>query len=366
MPKDFHNPAAPDTCETHPLPRVVPKGPLVVALAYENMALFEFSVAVEVFGLYRPEAGEGWYRFAACAFEPAPLMATGGVRIAVDGGLELMDAAHTIIIPSWLRTEDPVPTCLKDALIRAHRRGARLVSICGGVYVMGAIGLLDGRRATTHWRAVADFQSRFPKVETLPDVLYVDEGDVLSSAGSAAGIDLCLHIVRKDFGAEMANKVARRLVVPPHRDGGQAQYIDRAVAEPHEAGRLTPLLDHMRARLEETHRIEDLAARAGMSRRTFIRRFEALTGLSPARWLLQARLHEACVQLEAGRRDLDGLAAETGFGTADTLRHHFRTRLKTSPSAYRATFASRADARPPSITPPNINRKTLAIPVTTL
>ena len=318
---------------------ILPPAPLVVALAYDGMALFEFSTAVEVFGLERPEVGPGWYHFAACACEPGPLVATGGVKIVVYGGLDLLEEAHTIIVPSWLRAPRPAPMALIEALQKAYERGARLVSICGGVYVLAEAGLLEGKRATTHWRAVDHFQSQFPSVKTLPDVLYVDEGQILSSAGSTAGIDLCLHIVRKDFGAEIANMVARRLVVPPHRDGGQAQYIDRAVPQIHESVRLGPLLDYLRAHLDQAHRIRDMALRVGMSPRTFLRRFEALTGLSPARWLLKARLQAACDQLESSHADIDHIAQETGFGSPDTLRHHFRKVLKTTPSAYRATFS---------------------------
>lgn len=207
---------------------------LVVALAYDGLCTFEFGVAVEVFGLARPEMGEDWYRFAVAAVDDGEMRATGGVRFTADGGLELVEQAGTIIVPGWRGMDAPVPDALCAALQRAHAKGARLLSICSGVFVLAASGLLDGKRATTHWRYTEALKERYPAITVLPDVLYVDEGTVLTSAGSAAGIDLCLHLIRRDFGTKAANMVARRLVVPPHRDGGQAQFIDKAVPELHE------------------------------------------------------------------------------------------------------------------------------------
>ncbi len=225
---------------------------LVVTLAYDGLCTFEFGIAIEVFGLHRPEMGPDWYRFAVCAVDQGPLRAVGGFRVVADGGLELLEEAGTIIIPGWRGAREPVPPALIDSLRRAHDRGVRLMSICSGVFVLAAAGLLSGRRATTHWHYVEPFSAAYPDVKVEPDVLYVDEGNILTSAGSAAGIDLCLHVVRHDFGAEIANRLARRLVVPPHREGGQAQFIERPVPNAREGVRFGPLLDRMRARLAES------------------------------------------------------------------------------------------------------------------
>ncbi len=317
-----------------------PPNRLVVALAYDGLCTFEFGVAVEVFGLPRPEMGADWYRFAVAAVDDGPLRATGGVRILADGGLELLDQAGTIIVPGWRGVAVPVPDELIRALRRARERGARLMSICSGVFVLAAAGVLDGGRATTHWRYAAQLAERFPAIQVDAHVLYVDSGQVLTSAGSAAGIDLCLHLVRRDFGAAAANQVARRLVVPPHRDGGQAQFIERPVPRPHEGARLGPLLDRLRGRLDRENSLAALAREAGMSLRTFLRRFHEATGTTPGEWLLAERLRHARELLEAGDHSIDAVAQACGFGSAATLRHHFRHRLGTTPSAYRARFAA--------------------------
>ena len=312
--------------------------PLVVTLAYDGLCTFEFGLAVEVFGLPRPEMGPDWYRFAVAAVDPGPLTATGGVRLMVDGGLDLLERAGTVVVPGWRGVEAPVPAALSAALRRAHGRGARLVSICSGVFVLAAAGLLDGRRATTHWRYAAALGARHPAVTVDPDVLYVDAGQVLTSAGSAAGLDLCLHLVRRDFGAAAANQVARRLVVPAHRDGGQAQFIERPVPRPSGQARLGPLLDEVAAHLDQPHSLARMAARAGMSLRSFLRHFRAATGMAPGEWLLAERLRRARDLLEAGDSGIEQVAVACGFGTAATLRHHFNRRLGISPAAYRARF----------------------------
>ncbi|NRP19619.1 HTH-type transcriptional regulator CdhR [Ensifer adhaerens] len=315
-----------------------PANPLVVALAYDGLCTFEFGVAVEMFGLPRPEMGEGWYRFAVAAIEPGELRATGGIRMVADGGLDLLGEAGTIIVPGWRGADTPVPEALCQALRAAHARGARVLSICSGVFVLAAAGLLFGLRATTHWRYTDKLKAAYPDIEVVPDVLYVDSGTVLTSAGSAAGIDLCLHLIRRDFGSEAANRVARRLVVPPHRDGGQAQYIERAVPKVHESARLGPLIDRMRAELGEDSSTAVLARSVGMSERTFLRRFEAATGTTPARWLLGERLARARQLLEESALGIEQVADISGFGSTQTLRHHFRQQLSTTPAAYRAMF----------------------------
>lgn len=316
-------------------------GPRVVTLAYDGLCTFEFGVAVEIFGLSRPEMGSSWYRHTTAAVEPGPLRAGGGLSVTASGDLSLLEEADLIVVPGWRGINEPVPPSLIAALRAAHARGARLMSLCSGVAVLAATGLLDGRRATTHWRYVDAIAAHYPAIRLDPDVLYVDEGDILTAAGSAAGIDLCLHVVRRDFGAEAANSVARRLVVPPHREGGQAQFIIRPVPEEREGRRLGPLIGWIEANLEREVTLSEMAARAGMSIRTFQRRFFDLTGMSPGEFLLTRRLQHACDLLE--RRvglSLDDIARASGFGTPATLRHHFRARLATSPTAYRQRFGA--------------------------
>lgn len=314
--------------------------PLVVVLAYDGLCTFEFGIAVEIFALPRPEMGEGWYRFAVAGVDPGELRATGGFRLVVDGGLELLSEAGTIIVPGWRGADVPVPAALCEQLVAAHRRGARILSICSGVFVLAAAGLLDNRQATTHWRYTDLLQQRYPAIQVTPDVLYIDNGDVLTSAGSAAGIDLCLHLVRRDFGSVAANRVARRLVVSPHRDGGQAQFIQQAVPVAYEGHRLGALFDYLHARLAEPHTVESLAKFVGMSPRTFLRRFNATTGKTPAQWLLHARLSRSQDLLENSQLSIERIAEEVGFGSVATMRHHFKNQLSTTPAAYRRGFAA--------------------------
>ncbi|QRM49907.1 transcriptional regulator FtrA [Rhizobium sp. BG6] len=323
------------------MPNALPKsGPQVAVLAYDGLCTFEFGIAYEVFGLPRPEMGEDWYRFAVCGIEPGPLRAAGGLTVSVDRGLDVLEEADLIVVPGWRGIEAPVPDDLIGALRAAHERGARVMSLCSGVAVLAAAGLLAGRRATTHWRYVSSVAARYPEITLDASVLYMDEGSILTAAGSAAGIDLCLHVVRGDFGAEAANSVARRLVVPPHREGGQAQFISAPVPQEREGVRLGPLIEWMRARLDEEQPISLLAAKAGMSQRTFQRRFETTTGSSVGEWLLKERLRHARELLERrGDASLDDIAIACGFGTPATMRHHFRKRLGTSPGAYRRSFA---------------------------
>ncbi|TBY65881.1 transcriptional regulator FtrA [Rhizobium leguminosarum bv. viciae] len=322
-------------------PNHKPPSSLVVALVYEGLCTFEFGIAVEVFGLERPEMGPDWYQFAVAASDVGPMRAAGGVRVVADGDLDLFLKAGTIVIPGWKHIDAPVPEELVEALRLAHRRGTRILSICSGVFVLAAAGLLDDKKATTHWRYTDALAARYPNVRVTPDVLYVDEGDVLTSAGSAAGLDLCLHLVRRDFGAAAANSVARRLVVQPHRDGGQAQFIESAVPSVHESARLGPLLDHIRTNLAARHSLDDLANRAGMSKRTLIRRFDAATGTSPTRWLLEARVAKARELLEDTDMSIDLVAENVGFGSGGLLRHHFRQLLATTPAAYKQAFGKR-------------------------
>ena len=294
---------------------------------------------MEVFGLPRPELGVDWYEFTVCAAEPGQLRAAGGVHVRPEAGLDVLSDAGTVVIPGWRDVDETPPKRLVDAIVAAHNRGARLVSICSGVFVLAAAGLLDGLRATTHWRYAAKLAGRYPAIRVDPDVLYVDEGSVLTSAGSAAGIDLCLHIVRRDYGAEIATKVARRLVVPPHRDGGQAQYIAKPVAETDDAS-LAEVMDWTLSRLEQPMAVADIARRAHMSQRTFARRFKNQTGTTPHRWLVHQRLMAAQRLLETTQLSIDDVARRAGLGSAESLRHHFRAAFATTPTAYRHRFRS--------------------------
>lgn len=312
-------------------------GPLVVALLYDGLCTFEFGITAEVFGLARPEMGVGWYRFASCPVEPGPLRAHGGLTITPDAGPELLDQADVIVVPGWKGTDAEVPDALIHRLRAAHLRGARLVSICSGAFVLAATGLLDGKTLTTHWRYAEAMRRRFPAVKVDEASLYREEDRMFTSAGSAAGLDLLIEIVRRDFGAEAANSVARRLVLPAHRSGGQAQFLERPVARYETAG-IAPLLDQIRATLGESWTIARMAAESRMSARSFQRRFREATGLPPGDWLAMERLDAAKALLSEGRADMENIAAAVGFGSAATLRHHFRARLGISPSQYRAGF----------------------------
>jgi len=315
----------------------------VVALVYDGLCAFEFSSAAEVFGLARPELGSDWYRFETCSVRGRDVRGQYGLRMKATGGLERLMSAGTIVIPGWEGIDVPVPAALLDALRKARARGARLLSICSGSFVLAATGLLDGRRATTHWRYADAFRERFPRVEVDANVLYVDEGGILTSAGSAAGLDLCLHLVRRDWGPAIANQVARRLVIPPHRDGGQAQFLERPVEKLERSSEhrepLAGLLDRILRRIAEPWRNADLARRAAMSERTFMRRFRAATGLSPADWITRARVDRARELLESTALPIGRIAERCGLGTPTTLRHHFRKRLGVSPAAYRRRFS---------------------------
>jgi AraC family transcriptional activator FtrA len=312
----------------------------VVALAYEGLCTFEFGCVVELFALPRPELAVPWYEFAVCAAKRGPLAAAGGIRVTVPHGLRLLERADTIVIPGWRALEEPPPPQLLNALRRAHARGARLASICSGVFLLAAAGLLEGRRATTHWRYVERLAQRYPGIEVQMNALYVDEGQLLTSAGSAAGLDMLLHLVRRDYGARIANQVAQRLVIAPHRDGGQAQFVPRPVSVEGQ-GRLARLLDFVRAHLGDTHSLTALAARAAMSVRTLQREFRAATGLAPYEWIIRERIERAKELLETTRLPAPGVAARVGIGSAESLRHHFRLRVGTTPGEYRRRFSRR-------------------------
>jgi AraC family transcriptional regulator, transcriptional activator FtrA len=341
MPKNLPR-TVPERARRKPFPVPRRRRPVVAVLIYPGVNSFDLSLATEMFGL--TDMGPAWYRVVVCCERPGRLLsANNGLKLVADTSLRALAAADTIIVPGWLDTRATPPASLLNALRRAHRRGARLVSICSGVFVLAATGLLDGRRAAAHWAEADELARRYPAIHVDPNVLYVDEGDIMSSAGRAAGLDLCLHIVRRDFGAEVANLVAQRLVVPPHREGGQAQFIPRAVQKT-ERNALAPLFAWAHRHLDSDLTIARLASKAGMSRRTFIRRFHESTGVAPGEWVVQARTFRARELLEMTQLAIEDIATATGFGSADALRHHFRARLGTSPARYRTSFRRSAVA----------------------
>jgi AraC family transcriptional activator FtrA len=314
---------------------------VVAVLAYDGVSAFELGLAIEVFGL--SNMGPDWYRVVVCSERPGqPLTANNGLKIIADAGMGALARADTIIVPGSREIVESPSVAMLDALRRAHRRGARVASICTGAFILAAAGLLDGRRATAHWAQTETLSRRYPRVQVDANVLYVDDGDILTSAGRAAGLDLCLHIVRSDHGTEVANHVARRLVIAPHREGGQAQYIRQPVP-PIEGDALAAVFTWAQRHLDRELTISSLAAKARMSRRTFIRRFEDATGMSPGEWVVQTRVAKARELLEATQIPIEGVATETGFGSADAMRHHFRLRLGTSPAHYRAAFRAPAN-----------------------
>ncbi|WP_197673636.1 transcriptional regulator FtrA [Stappia sp. ES.058] len=316
--------------------------PLVVIIAYDQLCTFEFGCAFEVFGLSRPEMGPGWYRCRTAAVEPEPIRGAGGLRLETDGGLELLEAADTIVIPGWRGPTAAGPERLLDALRRANAAGTRIVAICGGAFLLAQAGLLEGKRATTHWRHLDALSSRYPEIVVERDALYVDEDDILTSAGSAAGLDLCIHIVRKDFGAKAANSVARRLVVAAHRDGGQSQFIERSLPPPSGA-RLSNLLEAVQRRIGEKWTIERMAAEAHVSVRTLHRHIREATGLAPGDWLQRQRLAYARDLLEETTLSIKEVTVRAGFGTTTNFRQHFRAASGLSPATFRARFHLRQD-----------------------
>jgi transcriptional regulator GlxA family with amidase domain len=313
----------------------------VATVICHGVAPFEMAVPCEVFGIDRSELGVPWYRHLICAAEAPPIRSSQGFTIETPHGLDEVVKADTIVVPAWgaARLDDDPPAALLDALRAGHRRGARILSLCTGAFVVAAAGLLDGRRATTHWMHAEALAARYPEIDVDPDVLYVDEGDVMTSAGTAAGIDLCLHVVRLDLGAEIANAVARRMVVPPHREGGQAQFVEAPMTsgEPG-SDRFAATLEYMLEHLDEALSVEVMADRAAMSPRTFARRFRATTGTTPGQWLVRQRVLLAQRLLETTDDPVELIALRCGFGTAAGLRLHFRRVLDTSPLVYRRTF----------------------------
>ncbi|ROQ27256.1 transcriptional regulator GlxA family with amidase domain [Streptomyces sp. PanSC19] len=319
------------------MPRTITDmGTLALAVT-DGMLHFELSLAHEVFGSAPDAVAVPWYDLTVCG--PGPV-SVERFRLEPDAGLDRLPHADTVIVPGWADVDREPPADLLDAVRAAHEAGARVASLCTGAFVLAAAGLLDGRRATTHWAHTGALAGRYPRVEVDPDVLYVDEGTVLTSAGKAAAMDLCLHLVRLDHGSAIANTVARRLVVPPHRDGGQAQFVTAPVPARQDHP-LTELLPWAVERLGEPLTVEDLARRARMSSRHLGRHFRAVTGTTPLQWLLTQRIRRAQELLEATDDSVDAIAEATGMGTATTLRRHFNRTVGVPPDTYRRTFRSR-------------------------
>jgi AraC family transcriptional activator FtrA len=313
---------------------------LVVALAYDRLCTFEFGCVTELFALERPELDVDWYRFAVCAGEAGPIRAAGGITIAAPYTLELLEQADTIVIPGWRDADEVPPEPLLKKIRAAYERGARLCSICSGVFVLAAAGVLDGKTVTTHWRYVDKLQQRYPQLKVRADALYIDEGRIITSAGSAAGLDMLLHLVRRDHGGAVANRVAQRLVVPPHREGGQAQFVPRPMPQD-ESGRLAKLMDWVRAHPAAPHTLRSLAERAAMSPRTLQRQFRDATGMAPFEWVVRERVAIARELLEAqASLSMTRVAELAGFGSEESLRRHFRRIALTSPGAYRKKFGT--------------------------
>lgn len=308
----------------------------VVALALPGVMLLDLAAPTHLFG----HCGAPYYSFELAGLRAGPVRSSTGVDVLAPKGLSALRRADTIVVPG---VAEPLDAATLDmaarAIARAHARGARVMSICTGVFVLAHAGLLDGRRASTHWDAAARLTREYPQVEVDPSVLYIDEGSVLTSAGVAAGLDLCLHLIRRDHGAVVAGAIARFTVIPPHRDGGQAQYIDRPLTEAHPAaGSLEPTRAWALEHLEQPLDVGTLARHAYMSPRTFARQFRQQTGTTPAQWILEQRTRLAQELLENSELPIEHIAQRSGFGNPATLRAHFARRLSTTPTAYRRTF----------------------------
>jgi transcriptional regulator GlxA family with amidase domain len=324
----------------------------VVALLAEPVAAFELGVVAEVFGLDRSGDGLPRYDFSVCAQHPGLMQTSSGFAVHVAHGLDRLAAADLVAVPAWSQQALPPPEPVVTALRAAVERGARVLGVCSGAFLLAGAGLLDGRRAATHWRYAPALARRFPQVDVDPGVLYVADGPVVTSAGTAAAIDACLYLVREQHGAAIANAVARRMVVAAHRSGGQAQFVETPVTAAVPDDGLGELLQWVRGHLDQPLSVDDLARRALMSPRTFARRFRAATGTTPHRWLLDQRLLLAEHLLEDTDLGVEQVARRCGLGSVDTLRHHFTARRRVSPLTYRRTF--RQSVSRPLATPANL------------
>jgi len=308
----------------------------VAILIYDNLCTFEFGLAVEVFATRRPEI-ENWYNCKTIAAEVGPLRAAGGLTVQCDSQISDLETADLIIVPGWPTDKTLPDNALAEQLHRAEKRGAQIMTICSGVFLAADVGLTKGKTITTHWRYVEQLKLRAPDAKIEENVLYCSDGQLLSSAGSAAGLDLAMDVVRSDFGTKITNSIAQRLVLPAHRDGGQAQFVPRPVSATQQ-GPLAMLLDKIRAKLDQDWTISEIAKTAAMSERTLIRRFKQTIGQSPSNWIASERVYLARELLEKAEFSIDQISMKSGFKTPETLRHHFRRQLGISPNAYRNQF----------------------------
>ncbi|MHB8380278.1 MAG: helix-turn-helix domain-containing protein [Acidimicrobiales bacterium] len=305
-----------------------------------DLPLFELAVPCEVFGRARQDFPvPWWYRVRLCSTQDGPVRTAEGLVFDGALGLDELVRADTVIIPACTDTQDDPPAALLEALREAYNRGARIASLCTGAFTLAAAGLLDGRTASTHWMHAAELARRWPSVRVEPNVLYTDEGQILTSAGVSAGLDLCLHIVRRDHGTRIANSLARRIVIPPHREGGQAQYIEQPMSV-NDSPHLGPLVDWARANLHKPLSVESLASWAHMSPRTFARRFRETTGTTPLQWLCTERVRLAQDLLENTNKSVDHIASLCGLGSAQVLRTHFTRINQVTPHEFRRIFRS--------------------------
>lgn len=312
----------------------------IAILAFDGISAFHLSVPYTVFGENRRDIGIPGYEISVCALEPGIIRTSMGFEMRVPNGLDGLCDADMVIVPSWHNVDSPSPSRLSDALWDAHRSGTVIVGLCLGAFAVADAGLLNGRTATTHWGWADLFAARFPEVTLDSKVLYIDHGDVVTSAGTAAGLDCCLHLLRKDLGSELASRLAKRLVIPPHRQGGQAQYVEQPSNIRTGTNRIADTLEWVRGRLDEEIDIDRLAKHAAMSRRTFTRHFQKATGMTVIQWLTAQRLFLAQRLLETSDATIEQIASKAGFGTALSLRLAFAKSLNTSPSRYREEFGN--------------------------
>ncbi|KDM89790.1 helix-turn-helix domain-containing protein [Photobacterium galatheae] len=310
--------------------------PTVAVIAFDQFSAFHFSVPCIIFDDILPDMK--LFNLRICAGESGPLRSSHGLTVEPPYGLEGLSDADIIVVPFWRKTKALPDEALLNALREAHQRGAQIVGLCLGTYVLAYAGLLNNRRASTHWEFEQDFKNRFPDITLDTHSLYVEDGNIMTSAGTAAGLDCCLYLLRQRYGSAIANKVARRMVIPPHRDGGQAQFIERPVPATTQDARMNSLLEFLRNHLHLQHDLDSLADRVMMTRRTFTRQFHKATGVSAGEWLLSERLQRSQELLETTTLPVESVASQAGFTSATSLRDHFKRKFNVTPSEWRRSF----------------------------